>query len=322
MGSGIFAGMTWAMETVLLGIAMGMSSFLSDAQAVFLAPFVSTFMHDACSAVFAGSFNILKGNGKALFAVFRKREIKWLILASAIGGPIGMTGYVLAVKYLGASIGAVVSAIYPAIGTCLAYLFLKETVRWYQWIFLFCTMLGVWGLNRTSGIGGANYLLGLFGALLCAFGWGSEAVILAKCFKNAEIKSEVALSVRQTVSACIYAFIILPVLGGWKFTGDLIGRIDACLWYILAAALCATVSYLFYYRAIGKIGASKAMALNITYTAWAVVFTVLLLRDTSGLKPGMVICGIVVVVCGILAAIDFKELREVRKDGKNDEEVI
>ena len=36
-----------------------------------------------------------------------------------------MTGYVIAVKYMGASVGAVASAVYPAIGSLLAYIFLK-----------------------------------------------------------------------------------------------------------------------------------------------------------------------------------------------------
>ncbi len=37
------------------------------------------------------------------------------------------------------------------------------------------------------------------------------------------------------------------------------------------AALFAAVSYLFYYKTIAKKGAAKAMALNITYTAWAMI---------------------------------------------------
>ena len=39
------------------------------------------------------------------------------------------------------------------------------------------------------------------------------------------------------------------------------------------------------------------MALNVTYAAWAIVFTVVILKDTS-----------VLIVCGIFAAADFKEL--------------
>ncbi|MCI9659849.1 MAG: EamA family transporter, partial [Lachnospiraceae bacterium] len=41
---GIIAGITWALETIILGIALAMTPFVSTTQAVFLAPFVSTFL--------------------------------------------------------------------------------------------------------------------------------------------------------------------------------------------------------------------------------------------------------------------------------------
>lgn len=50
------------------------------------------------------------------------------------------------------------------------------------------------------------------------------------------------------------------------------------------------------------------MALNVTYAAWAIVFTVLILHDTSVLTPVTIICAVIVLVCGIFAAADFKEL--------------
>ena len=62
MFSGIIAGITWALETVILGIALGMTPFCSTEQAIFLAPFVSTFLHDACSAVWSWIYNGVKGN--------------------------------------------------------------------------------------------------------------------------------------------------------------------------------------------------------------------------------------------------------------------
>ena len=40
-----------------------------------------------------------------------------------------MTGYVFAIKYLGASYTAMLSALYPALGTFFAYVFLKEKMN-------------------------------------------------------------------------------------------------------------------------------------------------------------------------------------------------
>ena len=70
-----------------------------------------------------GTYNVIRGKAKELLMVFKSSSIKWLILASAIGGPIGMTGYAMAVHYMGASVGAVASAVYPAIGTVLPIFF-------------------------------------------------------------------------------------------------------------------------------------------------------------------------------------------------------
>ena len=309
MVTGILAGVTWALETVVLGIALNLSPFLTTQQVMFLAPFVATFLHDAFSSVFMLLYNLCTGQIKPLFRALKNKKVLWVVLASAIGGPIGMTGYVLAVNNLGASIGAVASAVYPAIGTVLAYFFLKEKVCWYQWIFLLLALFGVYGLSYSPSVSEGNFWLGLVGALMCAFGWGIEAVILAKCLKDDDIKTEHALWVRQTTSFLIYGAIIIPCVKGWGFTVSLFAGGTGMLIPVIAlAGLCASVSYLFYYKTISKVGASKAMALNITYTAWAIVFTVLIVRDYSVLNPLTLICAGVVVVCGIFAATDMKSL--------------
>lgn len=309
MFSGIFAGITWALETVLIGWVLTTSPFVSTEQALFLAPFVSTFLHDLFSAIFLFIYNAVKRNFKNVIGAIKTADFKWIILSSLIGGPIGMTGYVLAVNNLGASIGAVASAIYPAIGTVLACIFLKEKVKWYQWIFLALTLCGVYGLSYSPSVNVENFALGLVGVFMCAFGWGIEAVILAKTLKNTEINKESVLTIRQTVSALSYGIIILPIVGGWNFTLNLFTINAGGLFPVLAlAALSASVSYLFYYRALHKVGASKAMSLNITYTAWAIVFSILIFGDYSIINPLTLICACVVVICGILAATDFKEL--------------
>lgn len=314
MISGIVAGITWALETVILGIALGMTPFLSTAEAIFLAPFVSTFLHDACSAIWAACYNGVRGNLGNVWKAFKTKSGKWVAVAAVIGGPIGMTGYVMAVNYMGASIGAVASAIFPAIGSVLAYVFLKEKMKWYQWIFLAFTIMGVYGLSYSPNLDIVNFGLGLLGALMCSFGWGIEAVVLAKCLTDPEVTDEYALQIRQTTSAVFYGVILLPVLKGWGFTLNLFTASTGWLLPIIAvAAFFATISYLFYYKAIAEIGASKAMALNVTYSAWAIVFTVLILGDTSVLSPTTIICAVVVLVCGIFAAADFKTILSKRK---------
>ena len=66
MISGILGGIFWALETVALGIVMGLSPFVSTEEALILAPFVSTFLHDAASAVFAFIYNAVRGELRAM----------------------------------------------------------------------------------------------------------------------------------------------------------------------------------------------------------------------------------------------------------------
>ena len=319
MFAGIIAGITWAIETVVLGFALAMSPFCTTEQAVFLAPFVSTFLHDACSAIFATLYNGVRGNLKNVWKAFCTKSGKWVVLAAVIGGPIGMTGYVMCVNYMGASIGAISSAVFPAVGAILAYLFLKEKMKWYQWAFLVLTLLGVYGLSYSPDLNITNYLLGILGAVMCSFGWGIEAVILAKCLTDPEVTDEYALQIRQTTSALVYGVILLPILGcvvggpldGWKFAASLFVNTGWLIPTIAIAGLFATVSYLFYYKAIAQIGASKAMALNVTYTAWALVFSTILtaVQGAFQLPSALtIVCALVVLVCGIFAAADFKEI--------------
>ena len=51
MGTGLAGAIFWALDTVILSIAMMQTVFEGSPSAVFLAPFVSTFLHDFCSCI-------------------------------------------------------------------------------------------------------------------------------------------------------------------------------------------------------------------------------------------------------------------------------
>jgi drug/metabolite transporter (DMT)-like permease len=323
MLAGIIAGVTWALETIIISMAMCMGPLnLTTAQGILVGTLAATFLHDACSAIWALIYNGIRGKLPNVWRAFKTKSGKFVVLAATIGGPIGMTGYLLTVNNLGASIGAVASAIFPAIGTVLAYIFLKEKMKWHQWIFLILTLLGVYGLSYSPEINIENYLLGVIGALMCAFGWGIEAVILAKSLTDPEVTDEYALQIRQTTSALTYGVILLPAISlikgwgiteSWSFAASLFTSEAAWLIPTIAAAgLAATVSYLFYYKAISQIGASKSMALNVTYTAWAPILCLILsvfgIVDKPILTPLVITCTLVVLICGIFAAADFKTI--------------
>ncbi|WP_129600116.1 DMT family transporter [Anaerophilus nitritogenes] len=304
MFEGLAAGLLWGLNTVILGVALAMTPFISTEQAIFLAPFVSTFIHDFCSTLWMLIYMGIKKQYSNIIKALKSKGGRFVVLAALLGGPIGMTGYVLSIKYIGAAYTAIISAMFPAVGAFLSYVFLKEKMKLYQLIGLIVSITGVVLLGYTPENGGvSNAFIGLLFALLCVFGWAAEAVIISYGLKGSDISDEQALQIRQLTSALFYGIIILPIIRGWGFTINIISTKTTLI--ILAAALFGTASYVFYYKAIHKIGAAKATALNITYCTWAIVFGYLLLNETVSVKD--IICAIFIISGSILAASDIRE---------------
>ena len=149
-----------------------------------------------------------------------------------------------------------------------------------------------------------NATVGLVGALLAVIGWGSEAVLCAWGMRDDAVDNETALQIRETTSALAYAVVVVPLFGAWGFAASAIPSLATGV--IALSALAGTASYLFYYKGISVIGAAKAMALNISYSAWAVVFGFLLQGSVP--SPATVFFCVLILVGTVLAASDWNEL--------------
>ena len=302
---GLGAALTWALDTVILSIGLSCTAFFETPQAIALAALTSTFLHDASSAIFTFGFMAMRRKLKKTWQLLKSKYGKWIVIAAIIGAPLGMTGYVLSIDNIGPAYAAAITAFFPAYGAFLAHIVLKEKMVWYNWLGLIACLVAVAVLGWTpaEGIPG-DWFLGIVGALMCVFGWGTEAVIIAWGLKSAEADDQCAMQIRQTTSAVCYALVIMPLVGGWGCTIDAFMS-DAMIWIALAA-LSGTASYLFYYKAIATIGAAKSMALNITYSAWAIPFSLLLLGTMPDVRG--IICAAVIIIGAIAAATDFKDL--------------
>lgn len=301
MLTGLSAGVFWALDTVILGIAMSMNPFVSNEQALFLAPFVSTFMHDFCSSLWMLLYTGVTKQFKNVVSALKTRSGKFILLAAVLGGPIGMSGYVAAIKYIGPGYTAVISSMYPALGALFSFVFLKEKMRPFQIAGLAMSVCGVIVMGYSSGSGnGDNFLLGFICALICCVGWAAEGVICTYGMRDPSITNAHALQLRQLTSSVLYAAVILPVIGGWGFTFWAVPTKAAGV--IFASAFFGTASYLCYYKALGKLGVSKAMPLNITYSTWSLVFSLILLRQIPDIKS--IVCGIVIIIGSLLAAAE------------------
>lgn len=306
MRYGIFSGILWALDTIVLGIALGMAPFIDTAQAIAFAAIVSSAFHDILCAIWLFIFMGVRGRLADTLAALKTRSGKIVMIGALLGGPIGMSGYVIAINEIGPAYTAIISAFYPAFGTLLAALVLKEKITVPRVIALACALGGIVAMSVAT-VGNdtmANPVLGVCCALLCVVGWGSEAVFCAWGMRDDAVDNETALQIRETTSGLVYALIVLPAFGAWSYAAGCIPTLGAGI--VALAALAGTASYLFYYKGISTIGAAKGMALNISYSAWAVVLGVILLSNVPTLfELG---CCVLILAGTVLAACDWKEL--------------
>lgn len=306
MKYGILSGILWALDTVILGVVLATSSFTSSSAVIFLAPFISTCLHDTFSSIIMIAKTVHKGLfSRTIESALHTDSGKWIILASVVAGPLGMSAYVASIKFMGPSYTAIVSSLYPALGTLLSVVILKEKMHKYQYIGLTVSVLGVILLGVTPNTTPVNNLiLGITSGVICCISWSLEAVIIAYGLKDESITSDQALTIRQTTSSLFYGVIIITLLGAWHSTLSIISTPVTLI--ILLSAVLGTYSYLNYYKAISKIGASRSMALNITYTAWSVVFSFIILGTVPTVTS--ILYGLMIVLGSLVASIDIDEI--------------
>ena len=295
---GIFSGALWGLDTVVLAIALAMIPFADFGQSAL----AGAVLHDVACAVILLAYMAVRGRLKDTWKGLRTRPGISVVVAALLGGPIGMSGYLIAIDNIGPGLTAIISTFYPALGTLLAFVLLKERMAPRQVAALLVALAAIvaTGWSATSEpIEGGNAILGVVGALACVVGWGSEAVILTWGMRDEAVDNEVALQIRETTSALVYLFIVAPIAGVFGFTLHSLAHLSAGV--VALAALAGTASYLFYYKALSAIGASRGMALNISYSAWAIIFALAFPPHTIPTLT-QVICCVVILVGTVLAA--------------------
>ncbi|MDU7968005.1 MAG: EamA family transporter [Paeniclostridium sordellii] len=149
-----------------------------------------------------------------------------------------------------------------------------------------------------DNISNGNFLLGFLSALVCVLGWSLESVICAYGMRDDEVSSTQALQIRQFVSAIFYGIIIIPTIGGVGLSKIIITSNLSIL--ICFIALIGTASYMFYYKAIDRVGPVKATGLNITYCIWSIIFDVVILGNCITLK--LILCSVLIIIGSIMVS--------------------
>ncbi|MBF1765011.1 MAG: DMT family transporter [Veillonella sp.] len=301
MLNALLSGIFWGADTSFMGYYFSMYSIYFAVP--LLLPIFITFIHDMVSALLINISIVLTGRIKSVIKDIKKAKSKYIWFGSLLGGPIGMCSFILAIEYAGPAITAIISSIYPAVGLFFAYILLKEKRKPYQVVALFIAIAFIIALGFIDEDHTNRSVMGIIFALVCACAWGSEAVLCSYGMKSGEISNLSAICIRQNLSMITYGTLMTLYFVFFHY-GESID-FNSSLAYVGMAAIFGSTSYYCYYRALATIGVSRAMALNISYTAFSAIFSYLLFGIE--LTISQMLIGFCIVVSGLISAYDFEK---------------
>ncbi|MGL4849447.1 MAG: DMT family transporter [Clostridium sp.] len=328
---GILVGLAWGLDGVLMG-RVGLDRIFTDkafalAQGVSstsfeFSPLVTAFFHEGFCFIWIALVLLFSKQLKHVFyLLFKTKKGKAVAIAALVGSPIGMSAYLLAIKYATTPYASSISVIYPGVGAILSYFILKEKLSKRAVIGIAVSLAGSFMLGfDPSGDVPSTFLLGIGCAIIAVLGWALEGVIVGFAMKHIKDEDHIEatpqqfLCLRYFIATVAYAVIVLPAVGGYGMAGQIIQR--GLVWQYAGIAILGAITYLSWYKAVDLIGAAMGTALNSTAALWVIVFTAILPKIIPGFEsnqvitPTIVICGLIIVLGVFIFAIDPKMFKK------------
>lgn len=306
---GVISGATWGLDGVILGIALAMAPF-TDGASLYAGALAGACMHDGLAGFWLCLLNIFTGKWREYVRTIKTKPGLIVMLAALFGGPIAMSGYLVGINLAGATYSLSITAMYPAVGAILAVFILKEKITVRVWIGILTCIAGavIVGWVPPDSTAYPHFYLGLALSLLATFGWGMEGVL--STFGMDMVDPDIAIGIREATSFFVYLVVILPIAAGLAIFWDAFS--GNVLMYMAIAGLAGGISYLMWYRALNTTGVGRAMALNVTYALWAIVFGYFM-TDLE-LTANLVVGALVITFGTILVVANPKELFNLREN--------
>lgn len=319
---GIFVGIAWGLDGVLMG-RVGLNSIFVNKEFALsqgisetsfsFSPLVTAFFHESFCFFWVALVLLFSKQLKHVFyLLFKTKKGKAAAIAALVGSPIGMSAYLLGIKYATAPYASSISVIYPGVGALLSYLFLKEKLSLNSVIGIIVSLTGSFmlGFNPTGNMPD-TFFKGIMFAFVAVLGWALEGVIIGFAMKHIKDEESVEstpqqlLCLRYLVSMVAYAVIVLPAIKGYPLASNIVSS-GLVFKYALIAILGA-FTYLSWYKAVDLIGSAMGTALNSTSALWTIIFSALLFGNK--ITPTLAFWGIVIVIGVFIFAINPKTLK-------------
>lgn len=306
---GIIVGIAWGLDGVLLG-EVGKSSIFENFE---MYPLVSALFHEGFCLLWVLLFLIFSKQIGGFFKLIKTKKGLVTVIAAIVGAPIGMSAYLLAIKYASTPYASSISVIYPGIGAILSYFILKEKLSIRAIVGIGISLFGSFMLSfNPSGDVPAEFVKGVMFALLAVFGWALEGVIIGFAMKRIKNEEHVKatpqqfLALRYLVSTLSYAIVVVPLIKGYPVASEVVS--SGLIWSYAGIAILGAITYLCWYKAVDLVGAAMGTALNSTAALWSIIFSAVLFGKELTLP--LVAWGTVIVIGVFVFAIDPKALKK------------
>ncbi|HHF6614920.1 TPA: DMT family transporter [Haemophilus influenzae] len=249
---GILSAVFWALSGLLYN-ELPLSEYTALGKVISL-----LFLIDFCSLLVIG-ITLWRKSAVDFQGVFWKPA-----LSGILGGPIGMSAYLLSIHYLTIYYAAPLSSLFPVIAALMSYWILKEKIsRTAQFGFGLAVIASALLAIEVGQKANFN-TSGLIFLAICILGWSSEIVISSHTMRSL---SGLQVYFLRLCGSTLGYLLILLVLFLQDFPVDLF---DFSYAQISGVITFGALSYVCYYQAIYLLKPIKAMALNITYSIWAI----------------------------------------------------
>jgi len=305
--AGLFSGITWALYTIINNLITKNIIFNSYIEKMFIPVLVIVFLHDFFSSIWLFFYLWRKRKLFELKRTIKSKNMFLIFLGALFGGPIGMSGYLLGIKYMGASYTASFSCTYLILGTVLSVVFLKEKINLKMIIAVLINMAGIFILNFQVNEMDSDKIsiLGIFSLILCIFGWALEGLIASYIlkYKNADTEPSIAIFIRQLTSTVFYSFLIIPYIRAYNLV-FIVLKSNIAL-YIALISVIGSLSFFLWYYSMSIVGVARGISLNISYIIWTIIFEIIVFNVKFQLN--FIVASILLIVSVILIAISPEE---------------
>lgn len=306
---GILVGFAWGLDTVLMGVLSSNNPVLSQASSA--ASLVVAFLHDFFCFLWLLLVMLYIKQLKQTFQLLNTKKGKAVCLAAFVGAPIGMSGFVLGIKYAAPTYASAISVIYPGVGAILAYFILKEKINFKAILGIALSLVGsvALGYSKIDISVYPQFYLGIAFTILAVFGWAFESVILGFAMKKIKDEEHIQaspqqfLTLRYFTSTIVYGLLIMPLVNGYQT----ISQLSSSTFVSFAGiAILGAITYLSWYKAVDYVGAGMGTALNSTASFWALIFSWILLGKP--ITPYLAICSAIIITGVFIFALASQKI--------------